>query len=294
MLTILSIIKLIVFKFFVNLILFRGKGTYYVYMIIILLLSINSKRIRNLYPLLFCENLSDISIYEDDTNKNLCNQYNKKLDKKDFIQEEYVKAPKKNNFILNIDNTNASIPLFNLRTFDNLGFYYNFIFENFDSEKINNLVMCRDINKWMSKPALTNNDLEDDYIPIFFIKKQNNKVNVYEYLRLFIKTDKSNVKIAFVEKGNDYEKIGEFIKKILDKDLIKDLLKGNTYNLYNLSTIDGVNDFLDRLLSYVLPPENLIGNKMILDIEYYNENKKTYNYFFNNDNCEMSIFNSSL
>jgi len=249
---------------------------------------------KRLYPLLFCENLSDISIYEDDTNKNLCNQYSKKLDKKDFIQEEYVKSPKKNNFILNIDNTNASVPLFNLRTFEDLGFYYNFIFENFDAEKINNLVMYRDINKWMSKPALTNNDLEDDYIPIFFIKKQNNKVNVYEYLKLFIKTDKSNVKIAFVEKGNDYEKINEFIKKILDKDLIKDLLKGNTYNIFNLSTIDGVNDFLDRLLSYVLPPENLIGNKMILDIEHYHENKKTYNYFFNNDNCEMSIFNSSL
>jgi hypothetical protein len=260
-------------------------------MIVVLMLAMNSKKITKLYPLLFCENLSDISIYEDDTNKNLCNQ---KLDKKELIEEEYLKSPKKNNFILNIDNTNSSIPLFNLRTFEDLGFYYNFIFENFNAEKINNLVMCRDINKWMSKPALTNNDLSDDYIPIFFVKKQYNKITVYEYLKLFIKTDKSNVKIAFVEKGSDYSKLEDFIEKLLDKELIKDLLKGNSYNIFNLSTIDGVNDFLDRLLSYVLPPENLIGNKMILDIEYYQENKKTYNYFFNNDNAEMSIFNSSL
>lgn len=293
MLTTISIIKLIVFKFFINLILFRGKGTYYVYMIIILMLTMNSKKISKLYPLLFCENLSDISIYEDDINKNLCN---KKIicDKKENLEKEYLKSFKKNNFVLNIDNTNASIPLFNLRTFDDLGFYYNFIFENFDSEKINNLVMCRDINKWMTKPSLTNSDLEDDYIPIFFIKKQYNKITVYEYLKLFIKTDKSNVKIAFVERGNDYEKLEEYIEKILDKDLIKDLLNGNEYNIFNLSTIDGVNDFLDRLLSYVLPPENLIGNKMVLDIEYYHENKKTYNYFFNNDNSENCVFNTNL
>jgi len=287
MLTTISIIKLIVFKFFINLILFRGKGTYYVYMIVLLMLAMNSKKIRTLYPLLFCENLSDISIYEDDTNINLCN-------KKEIIQEKYLNPPRKNNFILKIDNTNVSIPLFNLRTFDDLGFYYNFIFENFNAEKINNLVMCRDINKWMTKPALTNNDLSDDYIPVYFVKKQYDKISVYEYLKLFIKTDKSNIKIAFVEKGSDYLKLEDFIERLLDKNLIKDLLKGNTYNIFNLSTIDDVNDFLDRLLSHVLPPENLIGNKMILDIEYYHENKKTYNYFFNNDNADLSIFNSSL
>lgn len=39
---------------------------------------------------------------------------------------------------------------------------------------------------------------------------------------------------------------------------------------------EDVQNFLDKLLSLVLIPEKLVGDKLTLDIENYSENKKTY------------------
>jgi hypothetical protein len=154
--------------------------------------------------------------------------------------------------------------------------------------------MAKDINKWMTKPALSEQDLPDDFTPIFFIKKENNSIKVSEYLKLFIKTDNLKVKSAFIQKGDDYDKIKEYIDIIIQYKLVKDLLNGNEFNSYNLSTITGLNFFLDRLLSYVLPSESLIGDKLLIDIENYNDNKKTFNYFFNNVNSDLPCFTSTI
>jgi len=309
MLEVSNILKIVVFKMFVNLILLKSlnkisKGLYYIAVIVILILVMNSKRLNKLYPLLFCDNLSDVSLYDESTNSgffniffssiNQKNSESSELDKKDEIEELYLKKNKKQDFILNINHTNSSIPLFNLRTFGDLGFHYNFVFYNFDPDKINNLIMAKDINKWMTKPALSEQDLPDDFTPIFFIKKENNSIKVSEYLKLFIKTDNLKVKSAFIQKGDDYDKIKEYIDIIIQYKLVKDLLNGNEFNSYNLSTITGLNFFLDRLLSYVLPSESLIGDKLLIDIENYNDNKKTFNYFFNNVNSDLPCFTSTI
>jgi hypothetical protein len=73
-------LKIVAFKIFVNLILLRGlskisKGLYYIAVIVILILVMNSKRLNKLYPLLFCDNISDVSLYEDSSNSSFCNLF---------------------------------------------------------------------------------------------------------------------------------------------------------------------------------------------------------------------------
>jgi hypothetical protein len=211
-----------------------------------------------------------------------------------MLEKNYKNDQAKHDFILNVNTTTCSTPIFNMRTYSDLGFYFNFIIHDFDSQKINNLIMCRDIHKWMSTSSLSNEDLEDEFCPIYYIKKINGHTDVFEYLKMFIHTDPNGVKICFVQKGIDFNEIKDDIDELTEKGLIKDLLCTKHYNNYNLSTNDGVSEFLEKFLSLVLMPESLIGEQVILDIENFTENKKTYEYHFNTMNSESTMFNTSI
>ena len=93
--------------------------------------------------------------------------------------------------------------------------------------------MCRDIHKWMDNSTLSNDDLEDDFCPIYYITKSNNSSNAeiitFEYLKVFIHTDKEGIKIAFIQKGLDYSKIERYINELIDNEIIKDLLNDSNY-----------------------------------------------------------------
>jgi len=209
------------------------------------------------------------------------------------IKNSYDHENESNLFKLTVNSNTCSIPMFNLRTFDNIDYYYNFIIHNFDCHKINNLIMCKDIHKWMLESSLSNEDLLDDIIPIYFIKKYNNKINVYEYLKIFVHTD-DDYKNALVQKGNDYHIIEKDINNLVEKELIKDLLNSKKYINYNLSSHDGVCNFLDKFLSLVLISENYIGKEVYLDIEYYVENKQSFDFFYNTINADLNIFCSTI
>ena len=165
-------------------------------------------------------------------------------------------------------------------------------------KKINNLIMCRDIHKWMDNSTLSNDDLDDDFCPIYYITKNNNSNNsnviIFEYLKIFIHTDASGNKNAFIQKGLDYLKIEKFINELIDKEIIKDLLNESNYYNYNLSLHDGVTQFLDCLLSLILPPESVIGNSMILDIKNNCENKVAYEFMYNTLNIDSNTFNTTI
>jgi hypothetical protein len=154
--------------------------------------------------------------------------------------------------------------------------------------------MCKDIHQWMSESSLSEQDISNELVPIYFcLKNENNNINVYEYLKVFINSSNDD-KIAFVQKGNDYTIIETYIETLIEKDIVQDLLCGKLYTSYNLSINEGVSTFLNKFLSLVLISENFIGEQVKLDIENYYENKSTYQYLFNTLNEDTSVFNTTI
>jgi hypothetical protein len=214
------------------------------------------------------------------------------------IHNKYISKDQDYNFELKVNQSLCSTPIFNLRTIKSLNFYWNFVIHNFDNKKLNNLIMCRDIHKWMDNSTLSNDDLEDDFCPIYYITKSNNSSNAeiitFEYLKVFIHTDKDGTKNAFIQKGLDYSKIERYINELIDNEIIKDLLYDSNYFNYNLSTHEGVTQFLDGLLSLILPPESTIGDTMILDVKHNCENKTAYEFMYNTLNIDSNTFNTTI
>jgi hypothetical protein len=210
------------------------------------------------------------------------------------IEKKYKNDNDSHEFVLHVNSNTCSMPLFNLRTYEDLGYYFNFIIHNFDTKKINNLIMCKDIHKWMSSSSLSNEDLGDELIPIYFVKKVNDKKNIYEYVKIFVHSDPDGTKNAFVQKGSDYLLIEHNINQLIQKGFIKNILDGKEYINYNLSSHDGVCNFLENFLSIVLVPSDFIGKSICLDIENYEENKQTYEYHFNTVNSDLNVFNTTI
>ena len=214
------------------------------------------------------------------------------------LHNKYISKDQNYNFELKVNQSLCSTPIFNLRTIKSLNFYWNFVIHNFDNKKLNNLIMCRDIHKWMDNSTLSNDDLEDDFCPIYYITKSNNSSNAeiitFEYLKVFIHTDKDGTKNSFIQKGLDYAKIEKYVNELIDNEIIKDLLCDSNYFNYNLSTHDGVTQFLDGLLSLILPPESTIGDTMILDVKHNCENKIAYEFMYNTLNIDSNTFNTTI
>ena len=214
------------------------------------------------------------------------------------IHEKYISPNQDYDFELKVNQAICSTPIFNLRTLHGMQFYWNFAIHNFDNKKLNNLIMCRDIHKWMDSSSISNDDLEDDFCPIYYITKKdedkNSEVVVFEYLKIFIHTDKNGNKNAFVQKGLDYMKIEKYINELIDNGIIKDLLNDNNYHSYNLGNTKDINQFLDALLSLVLPPENAVGEVMTLDIKHNCENKNAYEFMYNTLNVESTSFSTVI
>ncbi len=211
------------------------------------------------------------------------------------LNKNYTEKPENHDFLVNVNQTVCSTPVFSLRTYKNIDFYFNFLIHDYDSKKIHNLIMCKDIHKWMSSSSLSDDDIANELVPVYFCLKNNETevVNVYEYLKIFINSTEDG-KIAFVQKGNDYNTVEHSISCLINNDIIMDLLDTKSYTNYNLSTNEGVNDFLNRFLSLVLISESSIGDQVKFDIKNYYENRSTYEYFFNTVNADSSIFNTSL
>jgi hypothetical protein len=228
-------------------------------------------------------------------NKNIQSSKDPYSNNKNIIEKKYKNENKLNEFILNVNSNTCSIPIFNMRKYDEIDYYYNFILHDFDSKKINNLIMCKDIHKWMSTSSLSNEDLSDELIPIYYLKKINDNVSVYEYLKIFINTsDDDQTRNALVQKGNDYLTIEKDTNELIEKGLIKDLLNSRKYFNYNLSLRDGICTFLDKLLSLVLISPDYIGDNIHLSIDNYVENIQTYEHHLNTVNSDLCGFNTTI
>jgi hypothetical protein len=218
----------------------------------------------------------------DNDSKKLHNSYNKEFKNKDFK--------------LHVNHGILTTPIFNLRTFKDLDFYYNFYAVGLDVNHWNNLIMVNDLHKWMNTSSLSNEDLEDKFIPILFIEKKHDSENIKisEYLKIFVKTDNQGVKTAFCQKGNEFQSIKKHINILIEKHLIKNLLEDDEYYVYNLSEHHSLSKFLENLLSLILIPKNLLGEEISIDISHHCENLKTYEYFFNSLSGECNLFQTSI
>ncbi len=203
-----------------------------------------------------------------------------------------------NDFMLKINELNQNIPIFNLRSSKNIDFYFNFHLHNADNNKINNLIMCRDIHQWMSSSSLSNDDLENDVYPLYLILKDHkteNEIMIFEVYKIFVFVDENNNKKAFITKGNNFKASEEILKILVELDYVKDLLNGKQYEEYNLSNHHGVTKFLNNILSHFLASESQSGEVMSIDVKQYNENKNTFDYFYHTANYDSSkLFTTSV
>ncbi len=211
-----------------------------------------------------------------------------------YLEECYKNSPGDYTIPVKIQQSSCSIPLFNLRHIPGLDFNFNFIIHNFDQQQINNLIMCKDIHKWMNTSTISSSDIQDEYYPVYFVKKQNGVIGIFEIYKLFIHTNEQGLKVGFVQMGNDLFDIKEYIDTLIEKKYIQDLLHGQKFFNYNLSEHDDAIDFLEKFLSLVLPPENLIGETIELDLEIHSENKKTVSYLYDTLNSDTVNFNTTL
>lgn len=209
-------------------------------------------------------------------------------------EKNYKVKPDEYDFNININESTCAMPIFHMRTHSDINFYYNFILHNFNPKKINDLIMCKDIHKFMSTSSLTSDDIADELAPVYFIKKDSSGTEVYEYLKIFIYTDEDNIKIGFVQKGNDYLYVKNDIDLLIGNGLIGDLLMNKHYINYNLSLNEGVTEFLEKLLSLVLIPELLIGGDLKIDIENYYENARAFEFHYNTLTSTSNMFRTSI
>jgi hypothetical protein len=95
-------------------------------------------------------------------------EYTPYLNNRREIKKNYTEKPEKHDFSVNVNSSVCSIPIFNLRTYKEIDFYFNFIIHNYDSKKIHNLILCKDIHKWMSNSSLSDDDIINHFNLIMY------------------------------------------------------------------------------------------------------------------------------
>ena len=218
-------------------------------------------------------------VYPDNVNE-LLTQY-----KRDFL------------FRMKVNENNKNMPIFNLRSSDKIDFFWNFHLHNTDNTKINNLILCRDINQWMNNSSISNEDLENQCYPFYIIirdRKSNNEIMIFEAYKIFVYSDEELNKQAFIVKGDNYKTVEEILNILINLGYIKDLLNGKEYESYNLSGHNSVNLFLNNLLSHFLPYESQEGEIINIDLKQFNENKTTFDYFYHTNMIDNDMFNTNI
>ena len=231
---------------------------------------------------------------------------NKKVDKTLNIKPYVNKVQKMNNeyadrenhyFELKVNDNNKNLPIFNLRSSDNIDFYWNFHLHNSDNTKINNLILCRDIHQWMNSSSLSDEDLDNKCYPIYLVikdHKNNNEIMIFEAYKLFVYMNETGNKQAFVSRGDNYKTVEEILNILIEMDYIKDLLNGKDYESYDLTSHDSVCLFLNNILSHFLPSDSQNGEVINIDVKQYNENRETFDYFYHTFSCDNDMFNTNI
>ena len=203
---------------------------------------------------------------------------------------------KQSDFNLTVTSENKNLLVFNLRTYSNIDFYFKLHITDYNNEKLNELIMLRDIQCWMTNSTITNDEFENICIPIYLIlkdSKANDEIMIFEIYKMFF-YEKEGIKQCFVSKGNHWVAVEEILDILFKFDYIKNLLNNKDYETYDLSINNELCKFLDNLLSGCTLQNTKNDEVVSFDMKENVDNKETLDYLYNTLNSETDMNMNSI
>jgi hypothetical protein len=200
----------------------------------------------------------------------------------------------RDDFKLVVSDANKQLLIQNLRTYSNIDFYFKFYISEYNNKKINDLMMLKDIQSWMTNCTISNDDFKNTCIPIYIITKDHktdNEVMVFEIYKMFFYEKEEGIKNCFISKGTNWVAVQEVISILHNFGYIKDLLNGKEYDSYNLANNVELCSFLDNLLSVYMLSNSKEDDVVYLDMNENCDNKTTFDYLYHTTNSDINNIN---
>jgi len=211
---------------------------------------------------------------------------------KDKILKNYYTDEPNQDFELKVTDENKHLLICNLRTYANIDFYFKLYITDYNSKKLNQLIMLRDIQNWMCNSTITNEEFDNVAIPVYLIfkdHKSNSEIMIFEIYKMFFYEKEEGKKQCFVSKGEHYVAVEEILNILFRFNYVQNLCNNNDYDTYDLSNSDELCDFLDKLLSGCTIQNSNKDDKVYLDMNQRIDNMETFEYFYDVLNGEQMI-----
>ena len=199
---------------------------------------------------------------------------------------------KNEDFKLVVSDSNKQLLVQNLRTYSNIDFYFKFYISDYDNKKINDLMMLKDIQSWMTNCTISNDDFKNTCIPIYIIVKDyktENEIMVFEIYKMFFYEKEEGIKNCFISKGTNWVAVQEITSILHNFGYIKDILNGKDYDTYNLANNAELCAFLDNLLSVYMLSGSKKDDVVYLDMNENCDNKETFDYLYHTTNSDTNM-----
>ena len=199
---------------------------------------------------------------------------------------------KNDDFKLVVSDTNKQLLIQNLRTYPNIDFYFKFYISEYDNKKINDLMMLKDIQSWMTNCTISNDDFKNTCIPVYIVVKDyktENEIMVFEIYKMFFYEKEEGIKNCFISKGTNWTAVQEIMSILHNFGYVKDILNGKDYDTYNLANNNELCTFLDNLLSIYMLSGSKKDDIVYLDMNENCDNKETFDYLYHNSNSDTNM-----
>ena len=199
---------------------------------------------------------------------------------------------KNEDFKLVVSDSNKQLLVQNLRTYANIDFYFKFYISEYDNKKINDLMMLKDIQSWMTNCTISNDDFKNTCIPVYIVVKDyktENEIMVFEIYKMFFYEKEEGIKNCFISKGQNWTAVQEIMSILHNFNYIKDILNGKDYDTYNLANNNELCAFLDNLLSVYMLSGSKKDDVVYLDMNENCDNKETFDYLYHTTNSDTNM-----
>jgi hypothetical protein len=199
---------------------------------------------------------------------------------------------KNDDFKLVVSDSNKQLLVQNLRTYANIDFYFKFYISEYDNKKINDLMMLKDIQSWMTNCTISNDDFKNTCIPVYIVVKDyktENEIMVFEIYKMFFYEKEEGIKNCFISKGTNWVAVQEIMSILHNFGYVKDILNGKDYDTYNLANNNELCTFLDNLLSVYMLSGSKKDDVVYLDMNENCDNKETFDYLYHTTNSDTNM-----
>ena len=211
---------------------------------------------------------------------------------KDKLLKNYYADEPNQDFELKVTEENKHLLIRNLRTYPNIDFYFKLHITDYNSKRLNQLIMLRDIQNWMCNSTITNEEFDNVAIPVYLIfkdHKSNSEIMIFEIYKMFFYEKEEGRKQCFVSKGEHYVAVEEILNILFRFNYVQNICNDKDYDTYDLSNSDELCDFLDKLLSGCTVQNSNKDDKVYLDMNQRVDNMETFEYFYEVLNGEQMI-----